>query len=115
MANIIEKIKACNVKEFQFEELEESVALVKDLEDCYVFVEYFEEDDEFLVHDGGFVVTECVENFGDSQEILNKMEDVLIKYEINKEEEPIFVVCDKNNIEEAIKKIINAEKEILGC
>ena len=111
MANIIEKLKLAS---FQFEEVEENVALVNGLDNLYVFVEYFEEDDEFLVHDGGFVVTECVENFGDSQEVLNKMEEVLIKYQINKEEEPIFLVCDQKGLEEAINKLIQAEKEILG-
>lgn len=114
MANIIEKLKSCNVKDFQFEEVEENVALVSGLDDAYVFVEYFEEDDEFLVHDGGYVVTECVENFGESKEVLKKLEEVLIKYEINKEEEPIFLVCKAEALTENINKLIQAEREILG-
>lgn len=113
MVDVLKKIKESSSLNFEFELYEKGVAKVTGLNGFYVFVEYIEEDDTFLVFDGGFTVTECLDNFGDTDEIVEKVKRVLTKYKVNKEEESLFLECTKENLGENIQKLINAENEIL--
>lgn len=113
MKNVLEILKKANCKNFSFEEYDDNVAIVRDLNGIYVFVEYIEKDDCFVVFDGGFCITECLENFGDGDKIVEKVKKVLTKYQVNKNQESLYLESDYENLEEAIERLINVQNEIL--
>jgi len=113
MINILEKLKECNVSNYEFELYEEGVAKVKGLSGIYVFIEYFEDDDTFLVFDGGFTMVECLENFEENDQLVEKVKKVLTKHQVSKEENSLYIECYKESLEECIQNMIDAENEIL--
>ncbi len=113
MIDVLEKIKKSNCEKYEFEEYDENVAIVTNLNEIYVFVEYIENEDCFVVFDGGFTITTCLEAFGDNDEIVEKVKRVLTKYQINKVEESLYLDGEYENLEESIDRLVNAEDEIL--
>jgi len=113
MIDVLEKIRKSNCKKYKFEEYDENVAIVTNLNGIYVFVEYVENEDCFVVFDGGFTTTECLDSFQDDDKIVEKMKKILGKYQINKVEESLYLDGKYENLEESIDRLVNAENEIL--
>jgi uncharacterized protein YcgL (UPF0745 family) len=109
----LDKIKKANTKNFEFEEYDENVAIVTNLNGNYIFVEYIEGEDCFVVFDGGFTTTELLENFGDNKNVLDKLKKVLTKYQVNKVDESLYLDGSYATLADSIEKLINVENEML--
>ena len=111
---VLIKIKDAKI-EYPFSLFDDNVVKIE-IADVEIYVKYFEQDDSFIVFDGGFTIVECIERFGDSEKIFKKVQKVLEKYEVNKDEgkEPLYLECDASSLKENIDKLISAELEILG-
>ena len=109
---VLEKLKELNL-EYSFELFEEGVAKVVS-EDVEVFVEYFTDTDTYMVFDGGYTTVECLERFGDTKEIYNRMKALLEICKINKEKESLYIECSQNEVGINIEKLIKIQKELLG-
>ena len=108
---VLEKLKELNLG-YSFELFEEGVAKVVS-EDVEIFVEYFTDTDTYMVFDGGYTTVECLERFGDTKDIYNKMKTILEKYQINKEQESMYIECSQNEVEINIEKLIKIQEELL--
>ena len=113
MSVVLEKIKLADCKKFQFEEYDEGVAIVTNLDGVFVFVQYIENEDCFVVFDGGYTTTECLDSFGDSDEIVEKMKKALTKYKVNKVDESLYMEANYQTLEKTIEILVATEKEIL--
>ena len=113
MNDILEKINKAHCEKYVFEEYDENVAIVTNLNGICVFVEYVEKEDGFVVFDGGFTTTELLDNFGDSDKMVEKMKKVLTKYQINKVEEALYLDANYQTLEKGIDRLANAETELL--
>lgn len=111
---VLTKLKEAKTS-YEFVLFEEKVAKL-DRDDVFVYIKYFEEDDSFMVFDGGYTIAECVEKYLDDEVVAKKAKKILEKYKVNKEkgEEPLFIECKLNELQESIVTLIKVEREILS-
>ena len=111
---ILSRIKETNCN-YSFEIFKENVAKLKD-DDYVVFVKYVEEENYFLVFDGGYTIVECEERFLNNKKEINRVKNILLKYDVKKEEgsQPLYLEAKAEQLQEKIALLIKVEKEILG-